>query len=85
MSADRVEEWRARVAAFVAGTVVPYEQAAFAAGVDDDLRGRLQAAARAAGVWAPQASAELGGGGFRLTRPPCSWRRPEQACSGRSR
>jgi acyl-CoA dehydrogenase len=62
----RVEDWRERIAAFVADVVVPREQEAFASGVTDDLRRELQAAAREAGVWAPQAPAELGGGGFRF-------------------
>jgi acyl-CoA dehydrogenase len=62
----RVEDWRDRIAAFVADVVVPREQEAFAGGVTDELRRELQAAARAEGVWAPQAPAELGGGGFRL-------------------
>jgi acyl-CoA dehydrogenase len=63
---DRAESWRARIAAFVDEVVIPSEQEAFRRGVDDELRTRLQAAARAAGVWAPQAPAELGGGGFRF-------------------
>jgi alkylation response protein AidB-like acyl-CoA dehydrogenase len=63
---DRAESWRARIAAFVDEVVIPSEQDAFRRGVDDELRTRLQAAARAAGVWAPQAPAELGGGGFRF-------------------
>jgi acyl-CoA dehydrogenase len=62
----RVLEWRDRIAGFVAGTVLPAEQDAFRRGVDDDLRRELQGAARAAGLWAPTASRELGGGGFRL-------------------
>ncbi|MDQ1674909.1 MAG: acyl-CoA dehydrogenase [Actinomycetota bacterium] len=62
----RVADWRDRIAAFIAGTVVPREQEAFAGGVTDELRRELQRAAREAGVWAPQAPAELGGGGFRF-------------------
>jgi alkylation response protein AidB-like acyl-CoA dehydrogenase len=62
----RVAEWRQRIAEFVATVVVPREQEAFAQGVDDDLRRELQAAAREAMVWAPQAPPELGGGGFSL-------------------
>jgi acyl-CoA dehydrogenase len=62
----RVEEWRARIAEFVATAVVPREQEAFANGVDDRLRSELQTAAKAAGIWAPTAATELGGGGFRL-------------------
>jgi acyl-CoA dehydrogenase len=62
----RVLEWRDRIAGFVASTVLPAEQDAFRRGVDDDLRQELQAAARAAGLWAPTAAPELGGGGFRL-------------------
>jgi len=62
----RVVEWRERIAEFVETVVVPREQVAFANGVDDELRRELQAAARDAMVWAPQAPAELGGGGFSL-------------------
>jgi acyl-CoA dehydrogenase len=61
-----VREWQQRIAGFVADVVVPKEQDAFANGVDDGLRRELQAAAKSAGVWAPQASASLGGGGFRF-------------------
>jgi alkylation response protein AidB-like acyl-CoA dehydrogenase len=43
--------------------VIRVEQEAFVSGVDDALRIRLQDAARAAGVLAPQAPAEFGGGG----------------------
>jgi alkylation response protein AidB-like acyl-CoA dehydrogenase len=63
---DRCLDWRERIATFVDEQVVPHEQQAFRDGPDDDLRIRLQAAAKGAGVWAPQASAELGGGGFPL-------------------
>ena len=52
-----------RVRRFIADTVIPLEQEAFVAGVDDKLRVRLQDAARAAGVLAPQAPAEFGGSG----------------------
>lgn len=62
----RVAEWRDRIAVFVRDEVIPREQAAFIGGVDDVLRLELQEAAREAAVWAPQARAELGGGGFRL-------------------
>jgi acyl-CoA dehydrogenase len=57
------EALRQRVRSFIAGTVIPLEQEAFVSGVDDALRVRLQDAARAAGVLAPQAPAEFGGGG----------------------
>lgn len=63
---ERVAEWRTRIAAFVAASVIPREREAFASGVDDELRCELQAEARKAGLWAPQAPAELGGGGFRF-------------------
>ncbi|HVT67070.1 MAG TPA: acyl-CoA dehydrogenase family protein, partial [Trebonia sp.] len=46
--------------------VIPVEQQAFADGITDKLRVELQAQAKAAGLWAPQAKAELGGGGFRF-------------------
>jgi len=62
----RVADWRGRISEFVAATVIPREQVAFAHGVDDELRRDLQAAAKLAGIFAPQASAELGGGGFTL-------------------
>jgi acyl-CoA dehydrogenase len=60
----RVEEWRDRITQFVDEVVIPREQEAFAKGVDDELRTKLQREAKAAGLWAPQAAAELGGGGF---------------------
>jgi acyl-CoA dehydrogenase len=60
----RVIEWRDRITRFVDDVVIPREQDAFAHGVDDTLRKELQQAAKAAGLWAPQAPAELGGGGF---------------------
>lgn len=62
----RVEEWRDRITRFVDEEVIPREQAAFADGLDDALRKDLQQAARQAGLWAPQAAAEVGGGGFRF-------------------
>ena len=46
--------------------MIPREQQAFAEGVTDGLRLELQAQARSAGIWAPQAKAVLGGGGFRF-------------------
>jgi alkylation response protein AidB-like acyl-CoA dehydrogenase len=60
----RVEEWRDGIARFVKDVVIPREQEAFEHGVTDDLRRDLQSAARAAGWWAPQATKEVGGGGF---------------------
>lgn len=62
----RVMDWRDRIAEFTTQVVIPREQGAFEHGVDDQLRRELQAAARSAGLWAPQAPAELGGGGFRF-------------------
>jgi acyl-CoA dehydrogenase len=62
----RVQEWRDRITRFVDEEVIPREQAAFAGGLDDALRKDLQQAARQAGLWAPQAAAEVGGGGFRF-------------------
>ncbi|MGQ0631894.1 MAG: acyl-CoA dehydrogenase family protein [Sporichthyaceae bacterium] len=63
---SRLSDWRERTAAFIAEVVVPHEQDAFARGADDDLRRHLQAAAKEAGIFAPQAPASLGGGGFSL-------------------
>jgi len=57
------EAYRQRVRHFIAESVIPLEQEAFVSGVDDALRVRLQDAARAAGVLAPQAPSEFGGGG----------------------
>jgi acyl-CoA dehydrogenase len=62
----RVLDWLGRIRTFVDDVVVPREQATFEHGVDDRLRIELQQAARDAGIWAPQAPATLGGGGFRL-------------------
>jgi alkylation response protein AidB-like acyl-CoA dehydrogenase len=61
---DRCSQWQAAIRDFVNTAVIPREQETFAAGVDDVIRGELQQAARRAGVWAPQAPAGLGGGGF---------------------
>jgi acyl-CoA dehydrogenase len=60
----RVIDWRDRITRFVDDVVIPREQDAFIHGVDDALRKELQQQAKAAGLWAPQAPAELGGGGF---------------------
>jgi acyl-CoA dehydrogenase len=62
-----VEQQRVRIAEFVRDQVIPLEQQAFRDGVDDPLRVRLQAAAREAGLWAPQLPAAYGGGGFSFT------------------
>ena len=51
------------VRAFIADSVIPLEREALATGVTDELRVRLQGLARAAGLLAPQAPAEYGGGG----------------------
>src|SRR5882757_2708520 len=61
---DRVITWQARIRVFVDEVVIPREQEAFRVGVTDALRVELQDAAKQAGVWAPQADASLGGGGF---------------------
>lgn len=60
----RVTQWRDRITRFVDDVVIPREQDAFANGADDTLRKELQHEAREAGLWAPQAPAEIGGGGF---------------------
>lgn len=60
---DEAEALRQRVRSFIARSVIPLEQEAFVSGVDDALRVRLQDAARAAGVLAPQAPTDFGGGG----------------------
>ena len=63
---ERTADWRDRIRAFVDDVVIPREQVAFEFGVDDALRVELQKLAKEAGLWAPQAAAELGGGGFRF-------------------
>jgi alkylation response protein AidB-like acyl-CoA dehydrogenase len=63
---DRVLSWQANIRSFIDDVVIPREQQAFSQGVDDGLRRDMQAAARAAGLWAPQVPAEYGGGGFRF-------------------
>jgi alkylation response protein AidB-like acyl-CoA dehydrogenase len=63
---EPVLRWQADVRAFVDQVVIPREQAVFADGLTDDIRRELQAAARAAGLWAPQADVRWGGGGFRF-------------------
>lgn len=60
----RTAEWQRRIAAFIDEAVIPAEQQAFEHGVTDPLRSVLQSRARDAGVWAPTASVEFGGGGF---------------------
>ena len=64
---SEVEDQRLRIAEFIRAVVLPAEGAAFTDGVTDSLRQTLQQAARDAGVWAPQAAAEIGGGGFEFT------------------
>src|SRR5688500_15101539 len=61
-----VEEQRQRIAQFVAAEVIPVEQDVFREGFTDERRVELQSRARAAGVFAPQAPAALGGGRFRF-------------------
>src|SRR5580698_1274873 len=51
------------VRGFIADAVIPLEPEALATGVTDELRVRLQGLAREAGLLAPQAPAEYGGGG----------------------
>lgn len=51
---------------FIADYIIPLEQEAFAAGVDDKLRIQMQRLAHDAGVLAPQAPAGYGGGGADL-------------------
>src|SRR4051812_7306986 len=63
---ERVTEWQDRIRDFVEEVVIPREQEAFAKGADDNLRRELQAAAKEAVVFAPQAAADLGGGGVSL-------------------
>lgn len=61
-----LEDQRRRTLDFVTSVVVPVEQDAFRNGVTDELRLELQRKAKEAGVFAPQAPRELGGGGFRF-------------------
>ena len=63
---SRVRQWQEAIRGFVDGTVIPAEQDVFSNGLTDDVRVTLQTAAKAAGVWAPQAPAAFGGGGFRF-------------------
>lgn len=64
--APAVQEQRQRIADFVASQVIPMEQDVFRTGLTDDRRRELQALAKSAGVFAPQAATEFGGGGFRF-------------------
>ncbi|WP_270888867.1 acyl-CoA dehydrogenase family protein [Pedococcus sp. 5OH_020] len=59
-----LERQRQRIADFVAAEVIPLEQQVFRQGMTDELRLRLQGKAKEAGVFAPQAPAPWGGGGF---------------------
>ncbi|QGN58530.1 acyl-CoA dehydrogenase family protein [Nostocoides sp. HKS02] len=61
-----VEDQRQRIADFVAREVIPREQTVFRDGLTDTLRRELQGLAKAAGVFAPQAPREWGGGGYRF-------------------
>jgi acyl-CoA dehydrogenase len=62
---DEVEALRERVASFVRDVAIPAEAEDVGAhGLDDGLRARLQEQARAAGIFTPQASPELGGLGL---------------------
>jgi acyl-CoA dehydrogenase len=61
-----VEALRERTRSFVAEQVIPHEQEAMRQGLTDGIRERLQAAARDAGLLAPQAPARWGGGGLDL-------------------
>ena len=54
----------ANVRAFVRDTCIPAEHRLGRHGIDDPLRAELQAAARAAGVFAPQAPSAYGGLGL---------------------
>jgi hypothetical protein len=63
---EATERHRQKIQAFVSDTVIPREEQAYSRGVNDSLRLELQAAAREAGLWAPQASIAIGGGGFDL-------------------
>jgi acyl-CoA dehydrogenase len=58
--------WQARIRRFIDDEVIPREEYAFTHGTTDPLRAEFQGAARRAGVWAPLAPREFGGGGFRL-------------------
>jgi alkylation response protein AidB-like acyl-CoA dehydrogenase len=64
--AERASTWQTNIRNFVEQVVIPREQDAFRNGTTDAVRVELQNAAKAAGVWAPQADATLGGGGFRF-------------------
>ena len=61
-----VEDQRRAIAEFVATELIPVEQQVFREGITDALRVDLQRRAKAAGIFAPQAAKELGGGGFRF-------------------
>ena len=61
---DDVAEVRDRVAEFVRTTVIPAEARDVRHGLDDSLRGELQAQARSAGLFAPHVSLAYGGLGL---------------------
>ncbi len=56
---SHVEQSRRDIADFIDTVVIPREQAVFAGGLTDAVRRELQSATKAAGIWAPQADAEL--------------------------
>ena len=61
---QRCTQWREAIRCFIDEVVIPREAAISVGGVDDALRIDLQQRAQAAGIWAPQACVEFGGGGF---------------------
>ncbi|RBM21812.1 acyl-CoA dehydrogenase [Prauserella sp. PE36] len=63
---DEVAEQQDRIRRFIAEQVIPLEERVIGRSVDDALTAELRRRGRASGVWAPQLSAELGGGGFDL-------------------
>ncbi len=61
-----VAEQQERIRRFIAKQVIPLEKRVIGKPVDDTLTAELQRRGRASGLWAPQLSTELGGGGFDL-------------------
>ena len=61
-----VTEQQHRIRSFIGDEVIPVEAEVLGRNVDDAITITLQQRGRASGLWAPQLSKELGGGGFDL-------------------
>ena len=63
---EHVTRTQSAIRNFIVSEIIPLEQRAVGVHVDDQLVDELRRRGRGSGLWAPQLSAELGGGGFDL-------------------